>query len=161
MIQRIQHIYIFLILLAGLWFSSAILMEFPASPGSGQRLAIKATGAILYQNQSETILSENKTILWTVLLLILNCIVILFMFKKREKQIGLCLLNYFLIGGVMLSLFYMLSSQTNFNTFRFDQLEGNSFLSYLLGIVMMILNYLAIRGIKKDDALVRSADRIR
>lgn len=161
MIQRIQHLYFALIALVGIWFSTTVLMEFPSAKDAIDSIEIRATGIKMYQNGTQTILSESNMLMILLLLLITNSIYIIFLYKNRNRQSRLGLLNYFIIAGFMISLFYMLSSQINFSRFSLSELKGNSILTCIFSFLILVLNYLALKGIARDEDLVRSADRIR
>jgi hypothetical protein len=80
-----------------------------------------------------------------------------FTYKKRIKQIRIITINILLILGFMLVswLFVMLSAKS----------LGNGVYSLkitlALPVVSIFLNYLAIKAIQRDEALVKSVDRIR
>lgn len=161
MIQRIQHLYLALIAVISIWFLTTVLIEFPSAPGAADTVEIRATGVTLYQNEGQTILSENKLLMFPLLLMFVNSFYMILLFKNRRRQTRLGYLNFFIIGGFMVCLFYILSQQISFSTFDFSQLGGNSNINGVLSFLMLILNFLALRGIAKDEELVRSADRIR
>ncbi len=89
-------------------------------------------------------------------------VVTIFLYKKRNLQITMCKLNLLLYLGVIFTVFYSGEKVLEFLEINLG-LEGE--LHYKLGailpIVSVILVLLASRAIKKDDELVRSADRIR
>lgn len=91
---------------------------------------------------------------------ILVSLIIIFLFKKRQLQIKLSQLNLFLQASFVVSIFMMVESAVESIPW-----DGEATIEYDMGsflsIVPMIFIYLAIRSIKKDDALVRAADRIR
>lgn len=94
------------------------------------------------------------------LISILLSLVIIFMFKKRQLQIKLSQLNLFIQVGFVAAIFFIIegaAEELNIN------IEGA--VEYgpaaLLSLLPLLFIYLAIRAIKKDDALVRAADRIR
>jgi hypothetical protein len=66
-------------------------------------------------------------------------------------------INYLLILGLIIMM-YMYS-------IRIDYFEGSgnqSFTFYaLLPLALLFFNFLAIRGVKKDERLIRSIDRLR
>jgi len=88
-------------------------------------------------------------------------LVTIFLYKNRKLQITLSKLNLLLYLGVIFVVFY--TGDNALNHIRTLGLEGE--LSYKLGAVLplisVILIFLASRAIKKDEDLVRSADRIR
>jgi peptidoglycan/LPS O-acetylase OafA/YrhL len=83
-------------------------------------------------------------------------LVALFLFKNRNLQIRLCNLNMIVISIFIITIFY-------FN----DPSRSNADLAihYNAGcyfpLVQLLLCFLAMRSIRKDEELVRSADRLR
>lgn len=92
--------------------------------------------------------------LMALVLLIIISIIILFSFKNRKKQIKLL---YFLILNQLILL-------TSISILAFKKFNAIVFLfnyqtfMYLLGFALLLLS---IRGIKKDQNLIESIDRIR
>lgn len=81
----------------------------------------------------------------------------IFLFKKRKVQIKLCyLIMCFLILCLGIIIFCIVSIPSNY---PFKDLEQSYPVIILL--IAIILDFLAIRGIKKDEKLVRSANRLR
>ncbi len=83
----------------------------------------------------------------------------IFMFKKRKQQrtmVALCLV--FTIG----SLSTMLMRVTNFNnSVTPPPSNGTYWVGAVLPVIAIIFLILAIRGINKDEKLVKSLDRLR
>ncbi len=92
--------------------------------------------------------------LMALVLLIIISIIILFSFKNRKNQIKLL---YFLILNQLILL-------TSISILAFKKINAIVFLLnyqtflYLLGFALLLLS---IRGIKKDQNLIESIDRIR
>jgi hypothetical protein len=82
--------------------------------------------------------------------------VTVFLFKKRKLQLLFCKINALLLlvllGGQILIFQYFTRSLSA------DVSYGPAVLMPIIGL---ILSFLAIKAIKKDDALVKSWDRIR
>lgn len=87
-------------------------------------------------------------------------LVTIFCFKNRMLQIRLCAVEFVLLCGaeVFMAIYYYLSDRmfalTEFHTQGFR-------IAIIFPIVSLILCYLALRAIYKDEVLVRSLDRIR
>lgn len=79
------------------------------------------------------------------------------MFKKRQLQIKLTQLNLFLQVGFLAAMFFIIDGAASELGASEVQYEAGAFMA----IPSVLFIYLAIRAIKKDEALVRSADRIR
>ena len=80
----------------------------------------------------------------------------IFLYKKRILQMRLCIYNILLmLGSIGLILFYSFQAKNNLFT------ETIFSFPIVLPVVTAILTYLAFRGIRKDEILVKSIDRIR
>jgi 4-amino-4-deoxy-L-arabinose transferase-like glycosyltransferase len=79
------------------------------------------------------------------------------MFKNRKTQLLLTSINYVLILGCI-AMMYLYSLHMDY----FDSKGIQSFeVSAVLPLLLIILNFLASRGINKDMRLIRSMDRLR
>lgn len=86
-------------------------------------------------------------------------ITIIFIFKNRMLQIKLCRLSTLLIAGFVVAIFYFAESVKSY-----EELIGyaTSMMPVLVSpLAALVLVILASRAIKKDEELVRSADRLR
>ena len=107
------------------------------------------------------ILSERIDISKSAILLILNgaigvlTLLAIFMFKTRNLQIRICNLSI-LLTCIFIGLLFFMADTMSSDKLRIHYLYG----SYL-PLIQLILIYLAMRFIKKDEDLVRSADRLR
>lgn len=98
---------------------------------------------------------------WHLLVLIVGVLLLqviaIFSYKKRKKQMRIVAVNCLLMLGFAIAswLFIMLSAKT----------LGNGIYSSKIvipfSLISIIMNYLAVRAIKRDEDLVRSVDRIR
>ena len=139
MIQRIQSIYLFIVSALGI-----TQCFFPFATVEGMSLGM------------------NNCYIYAGLAAIAPIIslVSIFMFKKRILQMRLNSFN------IILMLFQIISMVAYFfyfksNTVAEDVLPTHILLPFALPIINIILTYLAIRAIGKDEALVRSLDRLR
>jgi hypothetical protein len=107
---------------------------------------------------------ENEVGLYqlTIPPIILLCITTLipfisiFLFKKRVIQMRLNSLNIMLlIGYVGLNYYYIHTFSKQLNAVVSYQITA------IFPFIAVVLTYLAIRAIGKDEALIRSMDRIR
>ncbi len=150
MIQRIQSIYLLMV---------TILMVICMCNPIGSIITPNneiSTFTNLYITMAEDAKNYAPWALFVVLLIIsLLALVTIFLFKKRMLQIRLTIFSSILLIGyyIMLILFVntMLSDNTSFTP------------SWLvcLPFVALILNWLAIRSIGADEALVKAYDRLR
>ena len=152
MIQRIQTVYL---LLATAMMSLTLFLPLAAIVYGGNELILKAFSVIGTEDTSGTLPIYLGALLAITTLLLL---VIIFMYKKRMAQIRLCVSAIVLLLGsaALVGLYcYHLC----------DILEGDKVFrlgfASLMPVVAIIPVVLAIRGIARDEALVRSLDRIR
>ena len=162
MIQRRQTIFMLLSAIV-----SALLFFMPLASFNAGGNVMKFT-IFGIQNPIETI-SLSTTYTWPLvvltILMTLVPLVTIFLYKKRELQVRLCriamLLTVIFIGLVF--LYY-----ENDLTKVIAAVEGDEYqldVAYFIGMAMplvsLILDILAIRGIKKDIELLKSIDRLR
>lgn len=90
----------------------------------------------------------------------LIALITIFLFRNRKRQMLLCNLNLLLILAMIVLMFLAIDKNTT-------SLQPGTTLTVMyrvgsyLAVAMLIFNFLANRFIKKDEDLVRSADRIR
>ncbi|MCD8166301.1 MAG: DUF4293 domain-containing protein [Bacteroides sp.] len=148
MIQRIQTIYMLLVtalLIATLFLPLGNFINF-----SGMAV-LKPLGVTMDGTFQST---------WGLFtLLLLSAIISLgaiFLFKNRILQIRMCVFSMvIMIGFYLVFGFFWYMLQRGF--------DGTFSLGFglCLPLIAIILNYLAIRAIGKDEFLVRAADRLR
>ena len=80
----------------------------------------------------------------------------LIMFKNRKLQILLSSFNFLFILGLIVMM-YAYSIGMNY----FEGAQGGITFLALMPIALLLFNFLAIRGVKKDVQLIRSTDRLR
>ena len=154
MIQRIQTVY--LLIATGLMillFSNPIA-EIVVSEDLYLKLwhnRIAAADALLFTPYS----TWPLTVLLSVIILV-NLIAV-FLYKNRILQIRFCVFNLILMFGIVGLIYF-------FTQYAVKNLNGitSVFLwPVVMPMISIILNYLAIKAIQKDENLVRSYDRIR
>jgi len=155
MIQRIQSLYLFLITALSLFFLSGSFLNFSDKSGSVIKITftsiIKSTGGQGF---------ESLDRLWplsiiSVLIVILSFVTIFF-YNKRNVQLWLSkILTLVICGLILILVYYSYVIITRYNG-RF--VPG---ITMVLLLLILIFSVLAARGIKKDDQLVKSYDRLR
>lgn len=147
MIQRIQSIYILLsVFLIGL----VINLPLADIAASGELFVFKAKGILL----DDEVIVNGLPIMILSLLIILLHLVAFFLYKKRIRQIRILVFTIVLMLGIFGLFYYFAYSSFEEETVSFK-------IPVAFPLVAIILDYLAIRGIGKDEALVRSLNRIR
>lgn len=105
--------------------------------------------------------ADNISYYWPLLIVAavtsLLAIVTIFQYKNRKRQIFICRLTAGLI--VVYYLLFFASAVTF--PFRFTIAEMGLRYPLCFPLLALIFNYMAIRGIRYDEKLVRSSDRLR
>ena len=141
MIQRLQSVW--LLLAAAAAFCS---LQFSFYSGN-----------IIAANQAKSFAALNAQS--NLLLLILSAgvgiasLISVFLYKNRKTQLRIVLVTL-LVSIINLVLFF---TQTK----KFVPGEGNYNLTAIFAIVVPVFLILAMRGIRKDEKLVKSLDRLR
>ena len=141
MIQRLQSVWLLLA-------AAAAFCSLQFSFYSGNMIAAN-------QAKSFAVLNAQSNLL----LLILSAgagiasLISIFLYKNRKTQLRIVLVTL-LVSIINLVLFF---TQTK----KFVPGEGNYNLTAIFAIVVPIFLILAMRGIKKDEKLVKSLDRLR
>lgn len=161
MIQRIQTVYLALAIvtaICALLFNSVYYWADGEMVGAISSIRLWTDSPALADKMS----SPWPLSILLVLVVLLN-VVAIFLFRKRMRQLRITLFSTILLIGYVLALAFC----TWFCKEQISMLLAPADISMTFGIaaflpiVGVILNCMAIRGIRKDEALVRSLDRIR
>lgn len=149
MIQRIQTVYLLIsvLLIGSMFFLPLATLINDANDFT-----------LLYRGLDDGKELIIPTVALAILLSVATLVsfVTIFFYKKRMLQIRLCGLNMgFLIGSS--GMIYFLGSQMA----KELSAEVAYKIPFIFPIVALILTFLAIRSIGKDEALIKSMDRIR
>jgi hypothetical protein len=157
MIQRIQTVWL---LVASL--TLFLLFLFPYLQyfdNFGTAMVIKVTG--IYQGVSEGVIQAKSFILQTIVTVVLALLplVTIFNYKDRKKQLQICYLNIFLV--LLLGIwFYVTSSNAVAEVNKTLAIE-NIGIGALLAPLDIVFLFLAAKGIRNDEKLIKSVDRLR
>lgn len=141
MLQRIQSIWLLLAAASG--FAT---LKFPVYGGTHPNTATPP--APVYR---------ELTALGDILILILTigisvgCLILIFLYKNRPLQMRIAVIS--LILSVLVIVLYYFEAAT--------YTQGNITLTSLLTVAVPVFIGLAIRGIYKDEKLIKDADRLR
>ena len=147
MIQRIQTLYL---LISAIFTALLIVLPFAEILSDGVIYEFNIKGVLL-----EGVLQKSGIILsiFTGILLALHGYAI-FSFKNRARQIRI----------IVFAILFLFALTGMFYFFTYFSYSGSK-ISFKLGaifpLITIILDYLAIKAIGKDEALIRSIDRIR
>lgn len=162
MIQRIQSAFLFL---AALCLS--VIFMFPVV-----EFNVRATPLPMYvtgfppESLYNAVVQKYWFLLFSLLLIatITLLLVALFSYKKRPRQLKLCSVSFFLTIIFLVLLCFLpdviagcIEPGIGKGAAKIVKLQW----PVILPVLSLALNYLAVRFIRKDEALVRSADRLR
>jgi len=156
MIQRIQSLYFFLAAAC-----LGVLMFAPLYSAEYQdvKYDVFIGGLLKQSNGIEEVMSSNPALFAVLILLMLMPLVAIFLFKNRKLQLRIS-------SSAMLSFtvfVFLLAASINEALKQASEIsnQGNYNWGLVLPFLGVIFLFLANRAIKKDDELVRSADRLR
>lgn len=147
MIQRIQTIYIFI---AAVLTGLLLRLDFAELAVNGELYVFNAMGI----TRGDEVIFDGLPVMAFIGLITLIHFVVIFMYKRRIRQIRLLAFTVILLLGLLGILFYFIYA-------GFQDVEVLYKIPMIFPLIAAILDYLAIRAIGKDEALVRSLDRIR
>jgi hypothetical protein len=155
MIQRIQSLYLFLTTIVSILFLKGSFLSFINKTGSVIKITltniVRSTGGEGY----ETI---EKVLPLTIILILvaLVSLITIFFFKNRTIQLWLSKIIIGLVSAfILISCYY---SYIIISEYEGKILPG---IKSALPFLLLLLSVLAYRGIRKDDNLVKSYDRLR
>ena len=155
MIQRIQTLFLILIIILSIFFISGDLLTFTNS--GGEVVNIKLPGV-----ENESLALVTAGIFITNILVIASTLIItlsitaIFVFKKRKLQHFLTMIVAFLALSQTVAEAYMI-----YTFLRLPETNIIPGFRLLIPLVIIILALLAARGIKRDERLVRYYERLR
>ncbi len=153
MIQRIQTLFLLAALVCML-----LLFAFPYGYIIGpdnEIIEFYVSGTEHSVNETGESFSVLPVTINVIIVSIITFVTIL-LFKKRMLQIRLSFFNLIMQLGTMILMYYFL-----YNATKVMGGELNITVMIVMPLAAMIFTFLAIRGIGRDEALVRSLNRIR
>ena len=155
MIQRIQSVYLLVTSLLSILFLKGSYLTFFDKSGSSVSLMMSGMFRSAGNSEPEKIGNGLLILILSLLLPVISTSII-FLYKKRYLQILLVkilivIIMVFIATSVAYS--YMIVSE-------YDASFG-SWYKLLVPAIQLILSFLALKGIKKDEDLVKSYDRLR
>ena len=158
MIQRIQSLFLLLVALLGIVFSFTPIIELIDYENF---FTMNAYYVFITEENSHKIVFKNMGVGVLAGIITLLATYIIFLYKNRGLQLKLSKLILLLLALKLVAIFIYSEAATS----RITTNEEHLLINYKIGIIIPILSllftYLAIHFIKKDDELVRSADRLR
>ncbi|MDO4703169.1 DUF4293 domain-containing protein [Tannerella sp.] len=153
MIQRIQTVYLLIVVALNL---AVVFLPLAVIQSGGAFYSFDASGMSTIEAPQELVYPTWALMALSAIISLL-ALVTVFLYKKRILQIRLCIFNALLIIGFYgLFAFSLWKVAGASESFHFSMRIAVAF-----PLVSLILNYLAIREIGADEALIRSLDRLR
>jgi cytochrome c biogenesis factor len=156
MIQRIQSLYLFVVASA-----CSLLFFFPMidyiDPGKGT-YKLFATGMKSYSDIPGLLFFwETFPLFVLVIASLVMALITIFLFRKRRTQFQLVNINV-LLNVLLVALVFLLYSRIFEKRL---QIPSNYQFGMYIPLISLVFLVLASRSIRKDDALVKSSDRLR
>jgi len=155
MIQRIQSIYL---LAASMLFF--FLLTSPLAEIITENERILELNYLTIEN-ADTSEPDILVTVWPLTALIAVVMVLgiinIFLYKKRTLQMRLCMFNILLMLGLAGMIYFF----ARFAPIGIERAGAVIGWPIVIPLISMILTYLALKAIQKDDALVKSYERLR
>lgn len=153
MIQRIQSVYFFAVI--GLISSMLLYPLATLTMPTGEILKFDFLGIASLEKDGQAIYNAYPIAILFVLILLLT-LASLFLFKKRMLQIRLSIINVLLMIGSVGLVYFNVNDQEK----ALNAISSYSIIN-VFPLIAVVFTYFAIRAIGKDEALLRSVNRIR
>lgn len=162
MIQRIQSIYLLLVVICQSLLFATALATFS---GYDSSFNLSLMGFYKLSSAGHEMLINSYALMAVNVVVILFSIFIIFSYKNRKKQIRFAAFNILLICAFIVLMFYSFDNAKSFIDLSFNNQGAELSTTYGIGMILpllsLVFNFMAIKGIRKDEELVKSADRIR
>jgi hypothetical protein len=160
MIQRVQTIYLFFTaVLTGLtaFFDLAIYYSADIEIYKYNIFEVVAIG------YGESFVPGNWIVqVVLVAISMLLALFIIFKYKNRKLQLKLGQLNYLFLVSIVLSVYFSVKNLANLLPLsEIENLKPVYWIGFYMPVAAIAFQFLANRGIKKDEALVKSVERLR
>ncbi|NVK49988.1 MAG: DUF4293 domain-containing protein [Cyclobacteriaceae bacterium] len=158
MIQRIQTIFLFLVVVCmGASISSPYWLQ--AQEATGESWELTAFMLTHMDAAGETLDSSSTWYMATLASFSgLLALISIFQYKNRTRQMMFNMINSLIMVGLVVAVFLTTNSVNS----EINAMESGSYqVGFWVILAAMVFNMLANRFIRKDEALVRSVDRIR
>lgn len=154
MIQRIQSLF----LLAATILSTITIFHPLSSMILPEKIEAEffTYGLMIVEDSSQMLYNTFPIVILAVVTTLLNFIAIL-TYKRRELQMRICVYNILLTIGLIISIFcyyFLIRKNLHVLTHSFSY-------SIVLPFINVILIFQAFRGIRRDDLLLKSYNRLR
>ena len=157
MIQRIQTVYLVLVaVLMTLTAALPVAEYFDTVKNISYQLDMRGFVQLNPDGSFLSAVSTNPTTFVFGIILVVTLMTI-FIYKNRKQQFRLCTINFILI----LIYIILLAVVIFMGKHKLACTEISLKIPAIFSLVALIFNYLAMRGIAKDENMVKSMDRLR
>lgn len=155
MLQRVQTLWLFFATLVIFALFLFPYVQILTPDGTAQ--AIKVTG--VYQTVGGQVVQTQQFLGLTIATVLLGLIpfLIIFFYRNRKRQIAICYLAILAILGF--SFWLVQTAKTVIGNVNLE--IGNYGIGVILPSLAILFIILALRGIRNDEKLIKSADRLR
>lgn len=160
MIQRVQTIFLFLVVVAmGVTIGTPLWEQVDTGSGNGDSWNLTAFMLTNLDSNGEVIQSSSKWYIAAMASFVgLLALISIFQYKVRSRQMMLNMINSLFMVGLVATVFL---TTNGINQEIAAEVAGAYQIGFWAVLAAMVCNMLANRFIRKDEALVRSVDRIR
>ncbi len=155
MLQRIQTVYL---LAATVLMSLMLFLPLAEIAAEGTGIyQVLSKGWFITGGETAELAMATWPVFILALVLTLAPLINLFLYRSRKIQLRICIYSIILAFGLIGLIYY-------YFVVGFRQLDEPAYalrFPLVIPAIFIILIYLAFRGIRKDEILVRSLDRIR
>lgn len=152
MLQRVQTLYLMGVFILTLLMFTGPIAEFSAEEGV---LTLKHSGILNHLGEKMQLSTWPLTLIFS-LVSILSFFNV-FSYKNRVRQMRLCIFLMLVSFGMAGMMFYYTWVAVN----KFETLQTLYQWRFVIPPIIIILLYLAFRGIRRDELMVKAYDRIR
>jgi hypothetical protein len=159
MIQRIQSLYLLLALAA-----TCFLISMPIATIYGEDLAFTMNAFVIKDiTSSATNLASTLYIALSLIISAILSLATIFLYKKRNNQLKVISANIFMLMFALAMMYYI---YPDLIIPKIERLAAGFTIDYNLWtfaciVPAFVFLFLANKAIKKDEKLVRAADRLR
>lgn len=152
MLQRSQTLY-----LLGVFFLTILMFTGSIADFSGDAEVLSLKHSGVFNSQGERL--ELSTWPLTLFFAVVSVLAFfnIFSYKHRVRQMRLCIYLMLISVGMVAMMFYFTWVAGN----KFDANQTLYQWRYVIPPIAIILQFLAFRGIRKDELMVKAYDRIR
>lgn len=163
MIQRIQTVFLALLLAL---MAMAHFVDFASFSVGNSIYNFDIYYLFKFTATEDVKVSAHWYLVIISILIQIVALITIFMYKKRALQMMLCKFNFLLLTAFIALLFmvygnYQTIAQDYASTIENAIVTTHYKFALFIPLLALIFNFLALRFIKKDEDLIRSADRIR